>query len=64
MKIRYNRFAFIPHVCNHCDEVFWLEPYKYCKRPEIKISGIEEVEVTFCKSCVDRSYEEEDELDN
>lgn len=28
MILRYNRFALIPHTCNQCEKIFWLEWYR------------------------------------
>ena len=50
MKIKFNRFALIPHCCAECEELFWLEPYRHCVGVYIYLGQTKSV--NFCKECV------------
>lgn len=49
MKIKFNRFALIPHICSECEELFWLEPYRRY-RVVYPLLGYNETE-RICKKC-------------
>lgn len=53
MKIKYNRFALIPHCCSKCEEVFWLEKYKHYKVERISAMGCITFVTNICKKCAD-----------
>lgn len=50
MKIKYNRFALLPHCCVECDHLFWLEPYR---KDDGLFSGYE----FRCTECANKLYE-------
>ena len=51
MKIKYNRFALLPHTCSKCEKVFWLEPYKHYKVESFSFTGCVEYVTNICKEC-------------
>ena len=51
MKIKYNRFALLPHTCSRCEKTFWLEPYKHYKVEQFAGMGIVEYVTNICKEC-------------
>ena len=51
MKIKYNRFAILPHCCTECKKTFWLEPYKHCSFKEFRLFGSVEYVTNICKEC-------------
>ena len=57
MKIKYNRFALLPHTCIKCEKTFWLEPYKRYKMERLSIVGCVEYLTNICKEC-DKALEQ------
>ena len=59
MKIKYNRFALLPHTCSNCGKTFWLEPYKYSSYDRFSpIGGFSIVTTSLCKECSDMVEEQ------
>lgn len=53
MKIKYNRFALLPHTCSKCEKAFWFEPYKHCKIESFGVMGCVEYITNICKECAE-----------
>ena len=51
MKIKYNRFALLPHTCSKCEKAFWLEPYKHYTVERFSGVGCVEYITNICKEC-------------
>ncbi len=54
MTLKYNRVALIPHICDVCGRIFWLEPYRRNTDDHIIAVFVENI----CKECVDASTDE------
>ena len=62
MKIKYNRFALVPHTCSGCGRTFWLEPYKYSSYDRFSpIGGFCIITTSLCKECSNKVEEGETE---
>lgn len=55
MKTYEDHFALIPHKCNQCGRIFWLEEYRvYFKQFGVGSKVVKEV---YCKDCyLDKKY--------
>ena len=60
MKIKYNRFAILPHTCSECEKSFWLEPYKHYKVDRFSVAGCVEYITNICKECNEALEQMED----
>ena len=50
-------FAYLPHECDKCHRIFWLEHYTMCS----EYVGFTKTEMTFCSEC--RSIENKEKMD-
>ena len=62
MKIKYNRFALLPHTCSSCEKSFWLEPYKHYIVEEFSLRYVE-YETNICKECCNKALKQMKEGD-
>ena len=59
MKIKYNRFALLPHTCSDCGKTFWLEPYKYSSYDRFSpVGGFSIITTSLCKECSNKVEEQ------
>ena len=59
MKIKYNRFALLPHTCSKCEKAFWLEPYKHYTIEHMNLVGSICYVTNICKECNEELLQEE-----
>ena len=52
MKIKSNRFAFLPIECSKCQNYIWLEPYRRGEEWHKLLDRF--VKVKICRSCYER----------
>lgn len=57
MKIKYNKFAFIPVMCSECKEYIWLERYRETKTFWRGRYGIPITHRILCKKCAEKAGE-------
>lgn len=65
MKIKYNRFALVPHTCSNCGKSFWLEPYKHSSFDRFSpLGGFSIVTANICKECANELNKEQTDATN